>query len=397
MKKITITALILSLNWPFSQGSVKDPKPLRTVEINALYSHYIQNGYNSAVTGGIGTEKLLVYAPSFSVKHNRKSNIFFLKCGTDIISSASTDNIDFVKSSASIIDARTYSNLSYSRKFKSGIFQLGTGFSMESDYFSKNATLSYQSPLIKNKIEFGLSLQSYFDDLRWGRLNPSYKRPVRLIYPSELRYKDWFENYKRNSHNLKMFTNINVNRNNRIGIYPELALQKGLLSTPFHRVYFDDGSLAVEKLPNTRLREVLGLKWNHYINTRFILKSNLDVFNDNFGIKGIAIETELPVRINDHWKLMPFIRVMGQEGAKYFKPYKGHNTSEEFYTSDYDLSSMRSIKVGFEIKCQPETSGKSKTKINFWSLRYSYYKQSNGLYAHVMVFEMMIRDKRRPL
>ena len=71
---------------------------IKKTDIELLYNHYVQDGSNSAVTGGIGTEKLIVYAPAIKVSHKSKQNIFSLNAGADIISSASTDNIDFIVS-----------------------------------------------------------------------------------------------------------------------------------------------------------------------------------------------------------------------------------------------------------------------------------------------------------
>jgi len=91
---------------------------INKTEIEVLYSHYVQDGNHSAVTGGIGTEKLTVYSPSVYLKSTLGKNVYTLKGGADIISSASTDNIDYIVSSASKLDARTYAQFDYSRTLK---------------------------------------------------------------------------------------------------------------------------------------------------------------------------------------------------------------------------------------------------------------------------------------
>jgi len=55
-------------------------------EIEILYNHYLQDGSHSAVTGGIGTEKLRVYGPSARFKRTFSKNSLDLKWDWIIIS-----------------------------------------------------------------------------------------------------------------------------------------------------------------------------------------------------------------------------------------------------------------------------------------------------------------------
>ncbi|MBK7173902.1 MAG: hypothetical protein IPH84_11855 [Bacteroidales bacterium] len=87
----------------------------RKTEIEWLYGQYMQDGNHSAVTGGIGTEKLSVYGPSLKIRTITGKNTLTIKLGSDIITSASTDKIDFVVSSASRRDARNYIHWDFSR------------------------------------------------------------------------------------------------------------------------------------------------------------------------------------------------------------------------------------------------------------------------------------------
>ena len=221
--------------------SVFEKTTLNKTEIDILYSHYVQDGNNSPVTGGIGTEKLTVYAPAVALKlTSKRKSTFVLKAGADVISSASTDNIDFNISSASSLDTRSHISINYAQALKNEniIVSGGTGFSIESDYTSLpfNAGISITS---KNQMRtYSFNLFAFFDDLRWGRLDPEYRRPVTLIYPVELRYKEWFDIHNRYSYNFKFgFTQV-INKRNLLGVYPEVIYQHGLLSTPFHRVFF---------------------------------------------------------------------------------------------------------------------------------------------------------------
>src|ERR1700712_6080174 len=68
-------------------------------EVNFVSAYYHQNGNNSAVTGGIGTEKLSDFANTIDIQlsnYNKKGkkNTFHFELGIDHYTSASSDMID---------------------------------------------------------------------------------------------------------------------------------------------------------------------------------------------------------------------------------------------------------------------------------------------------------------
>jgi len=365
--------------------SVFKKKIIDKTEIDIFYSHYDQDGNNSAVTGGIGTEKLTVYAPSIKIVRTKKNNSYSFKGGADIISSASTDNIDFVMSSASRLDMRSHVNIGYAHDFskKRILVKAGTGLSIESDYLSLpvNFGTTYTS---KDKMQiFNCDFQFYFDDLRWGRLNENYHRPVRLIYPSELRYKTWFETYKRNSYSVKLGFQQVLNKRNVLGIFPEFTLQQGLLSTPFHRIYFSDGKVGIETLPELRQKALLGIKLNSFVGGITILKNRIDLYADDFGIRGLALENESSFKLTPFFTLSPSIRIDFQKGSKFFKPFGLHSQNESFFTSDYDLSTMETYQFGLAMRYLALKSLGKATVFNDIKFKYAYYFRSNQLNAHL--------------
>lgn len=365
--------------------SVFKKKIIDKTEIDIFYSHYNQDGNNSAVTGGIGTEKLTVYAPSIKIVRTKKNNSYSFKGGADIISSASTDNIDFVMSSASRLDMRSHVNIGYAHDFskKRILVKAATGLSIESDYLSLpvNFGTTYTS---RDKMQiFNCDFQFYFDDLRWGRLNENYHRPVRLIYPSELRYKTWFETYKRNSYSVKLGFQQVLNKRNVLGIFPEFTLQQGLLSTPFHRIYFSDGKVGIETLPQLRQKALLGVKLNSFVGGITILKNRIDLYADDFGIRGLALENESSFKLTPFFTLSPSFRIDFQKGSKFFKPFGLHSQNESFFTSDYDLSSMETYQFGLAIRYLALKSLGKAAVFNDVKLKYAYYFRSNQLNAHL--------------
>lgn len=358
-------------------------KKVASTDVQVLFSYYTQDNNHSAITGGIGTEDLQVYAAQASVDTQRDSTfVFHVDSGIDIISSASTDRIDFVMSSASILDARTHFNAGYKRLFRNG-FAAGvqSGFSFESDYLSlaESFSLSHISP--SRSREWSLNFQAFFDDLRWGRLNNG--KPQKLIYPQELRNTAWFDVYRRNSYNLMLGLFQTINRRTSVGIYPGISFQRGLLSTPFHRVYFSDGSLKVENLPGERWKLPLGVQLNRFAGSRMIIRAYYRFYWDNFGIIAHTFNIETPVKVTHAFTVTPFMRLYTQTEAHYFKPYGQHGAETEYYASDYDLSDFNSVKAGIGFR-YAYPSGRKHNLFKAFEMRYARYQRSDGLTAHTI-------------
>lgn len=166
------------------------------------------------------------------------------KAGIDVITSASTDNIDYVLSSASRIDRRGHANGTLIRKGENEqMMSIGSGISVESDYLAVPIQFSYATKQDSSGRQLRINVDASFDDLRWGRLNPDYYRAVRLVYPAGLRYKEWSTENKRQSYNFQAAYSFIINRKMQMRVLPMVSYQRGLLSTPFHRVYFNDGDL----------------------------------------------------------------------------------------------------------------------------------------------------------
>ena len=366
-------------------------------EIQFVYSHYLQNGNHSAVTGGLGTEKLTVYSSDLTIRKRADSAAgFSLNMGVDVISSASTDNIDFVMSSASRSDFHAYLNYSYNKRIKNTGLTWGASgaASLESDYLSFGPGISIQHMNKDRSRELSAELQVFFDDLRWGRLNGH--RPLRLVYPMELRFKEWLPKHNRQSFNLHVEWQQTINKKMLLAVFPGLVYQQGLLSTPFHRVYFIDSSAKVENLPAKRWKFPLGIQLNTFLANRVFLRSYYRFYVDDFGVLAHTIELELPVKISPAFTLSPTFRFYTQRGADFFRPYHAHALSEKFYTSDYDLSSFNSYEPGLETRFTG-LARKPGSTFNNCSLRYSFYYRTDGLKAHTITFlvDYFTRKKRR--
>lgn len=384
-KRYILIGLLASSMSVFGQRSASPytKKKLRQTDVQVLFSYYTQDNNHSAVTGGIGTEDLQVYATQLSIDSgNDSTTVYHFDAGIDIITSASTDNIDFVKSSASRIDARTHVNIGFNHRIRGTGTSYGVngGFSIESDYLARGIAVSLGHAASASR-EFSVAFQTFFDDLRWGRLENG--KPQKLIYPSELRNTQWFTAHNRNSFNLSLGWYETINTRMAIGIYPGIMYQTGLLSTPFHRVYFKDKSKRVEKLPDQRVKFPLGVQLNTFLGSRYVLRSYYRFYWDNYGIAAHTFNLELAVKMSYTFSLTPFARLYKQSQANYFNPYAEHDVMQEFYTSDYDLSKFTSYKTGLGVRYTPVPGGNG-YRFREMEVRYAYYKRSDGLGAHTI-------------
>jgi len=395
VKKRYVIIGLLASSLAFGQkgtDSVYLKKKLHRTDVQALFSYYTQDNDHSAVTGGIGTENLQVYVQDYSFTWSRDSiQDVSLELGVDVITSASTDNIDDVVSSASRKDFRAHTTLGYNRNLKNG-WNVGvnSGISGESDYLSIGAGASFGKQAEDQSKEWSLALQTFFDDLRW--LNSG--KPRILIYPEELRDQEWFNIYRRNSYNLSFSFYQTLNRRMALGIYPGISYQHGLLSTPFHRVYFTDNSLKVENLPQQRLKIPIGAQLNMFLGKMWVIRTYYRFYWDDFGIIAHTLEVETPMKLSQKFTLSPFIRLYTQSGTTYFKPYARHEPSQEYYSSDYDLSDFDSYKTGLSVRYTPLGGSYHQWFFNEIELRYAWYKRSDGLLANSLTAFINLQSER---
>jgi hypothetical protein len=381
------------------QDSLYKQKQISRTDIQVLFGYYTQNGNHSAITGGTGTEKLKVYSPEFTMTHHLDSSrSWSLNAGVDVISSASMDNIDFIVSSASKLSARTHISPSYTWKLRKSDTRVtvGSGISVESAYLSFPASVSVSHADATGSREWSVALQCYFDDLRYGRISSDYGYPVGLIYPAELRDTAWFHSFRRNSYNLSFSFYQVINSRMQLAIFPELVYQKGLLSTSYHRVYFNDirYTTRVEKLPSERWKFPLAAQLNIFAGARTIIRSYYRYYHDDLGITAHTLQIEVPVKVRPELSLAPLVRLYTQTSARYFEPFQKHDLKEKYYTSDYDLSHFNSYKAGLTIRYAPQRPMSTRYTFNALSLRYAWYKRSDGLSAHIITLLLELEHIR---
>ncbi len=356
---------------------------LEATEVDFLTSYYAQDGDNAAVSGGIGTEELTDITGTFVVSIPlNDDDVLTIDAGVSAYTSASSSNVDpfdgsqpadpFLASSGAS-RADTWANLtgsySHSSDDRNDMWLAKVSVSSEYDYFSLGFGGGYTKLFNEKNTELSINANVYIDS--WNAIYPSELRPfgangVGSFRPSEItgntNYNPNFTEFDsegRNSYSVGLGFSQILHKNLQGSLAVDFVQQQGLLSTPFQRVYFsdiadsfiDNFQLAddVERLPDSRFKVAVGGRLNWYLNETITVRTFYRYYFDDWGINSHTASIELPIKITDKFTLYPSYRFYNQSDADYFNPYEGALSTDEFYTSDYDLSEYSANQFGFGV------------------------------------------------
>lgn len=396
MKKIClcVVGIFFSLFSVFAQAQ-KDTgnyisKKLTFEEANIASSYYHQDGHFSAVTGGIGSEKLTDFSNSIEVKlarrdgKNRK-HVFGFELGVDHYTSASSDKIDpNPLSSASYNDTRVYPSLTWSMENEAKGTTIGAGLSSSSeyDYHSIGAHISFAQKTRNRNGEFSARLQAYIDK-------------VKIVLPMELRPGSGdvhqLDTKGRNTFSASLSYSQIVNQQLQVQLLLDLAYQSGYLGLPFHRVYFNNSALRIENLPDSRFKLPIGFRANYFLGDKIILRSFYRFYHDDWGLTAHTVELETPVKLTPFLSLSPFYRFYNQTAVRYFAPYQTHKITAPYYTSNYDLSAFNSSFFGSGLRVAPPKGVLGLQHFNALEIRYGHYTRSNGLQSDIISLHLTFK------
>lgn len=399
MKKIclVVVGLYIHLLSAFSQSTDTlnyKKRKLQTDEINLVSSYYTQDGNNSAVTGGIGTEQLNEYANTLELKLHRydkqhRKRSWNINIGIDYYTSASSDKIDSSTiSSASAEDVRYYPSFEHiiENDIKRKKINFIASTSIESDYVSLGFGAGITKQSVKRDKEFSIKAQCYIDR-------------VKIILPYELRtvetggltgYYNQYDYPKKGRYTYSLSLTYSQIINNRLQMMVLLdpTYQRGFLSMPFHRVYFTNGSLKTESLPHDRFKLPIGIRANYFAGDKFIIRSFYRFYHDNWGLNAHTADLESVAKLSPFFSISPFYRFHTQNGVRYFAPYLMHLATESLYSSNYDLSKFNSHFFGAGIRFAPV---KKVLGMQQFEIRYGHYIRSNALRSDIISLLLMFK------
>ena len=395
---------------------------LENTEIDFLTSYYSQDGNNAAVSGGIGSEELTdaTGAIVISIPLN-DDDVLTIDAGISAYTSASSSNIDpfdkgtadaFVASSGAS-SSDTWANLTgsynHSSDDRNKIWSAKLSVSNEFDYFSVGLGGGYTRLFNEKNTEVSFNGNVYLDT--WNALYPIELRPFgdggnglsnRLFQQNTItgnaNYNPNFTELSsegRNSYSVGLGFSQILSRNAQASFALDVVQQDGLLSTPFQRVYFtdvansyiDNFQLAddIERLPDKRFKIAMGGRFHYYINEYLVLRTYYRYYFDDWGIKSHTANIELPIKIGS-FTFYPSYRYYDQTAADYFAGYEAHVSTEDFYTSDYDLSKYNANQFGFGVTYTDIFTKFKLGKFGLKSidLKFNNYSRNTGLKSNII-------------
>ena len=403
MKKICLTVIGLYLNLVavFAQtnatidSSQYKNRKLKLEEVNLVSSYYHQDGDNSAVTGGIGSEKLTDIANIIDVKFAKydkkyRKHTFTFELGADTYTSASSDMIDLkANSSASSHDVRIYPSLLWSveNEQHGTTFGLAASASKEFDYQSFGFGANFSKKSKDNNREFTVKGQVYLDK-------------VSLVYPVELRTGYTGDNEyghiqyattPRNSFSGSLSYSQVITKNLQLLFLLDLAWQNGYLGLPFHRVYLNDNTVKVESLPSTRFKIPLGMRANYFLGDKIIIRTFYRFYHDDWALTAHTADIETAIKLTPFFSVAPFYRYYHQSAVKYFAPYMAHTASDVYYTSNYDLSTFNSHFVGAGFRMAPPKGIFGNEHFSMIEIRYGHYIRSTNFNSNIISINLKFK------
>jgi hypothetical protein len=406
MRKIYLGVLALYLGILSSHAQTKQPvkdstnyeaRKLKVDEVNFVSAYYHQNGNNSAVTGGIGTENLTDFANTLDVQlskltGNGHKNTYTFELGIDHYTSASSDKIDpYSVSSASRQDTRIYPSLNWtnSNEKTGNAFGFTASISHEFDYQSKGLGFNLTRVSKDKNTQFDFKLQAFLDT--WKVILPVELRPPGYGSGSNKDDRTPVPTKPRNSFSTSFSLSQVLTTRLQALFVIEPSYQKGLLATKYQRDYFTDGSERVENLPDGRYKLPIAVRFNYFIDDQFIVRTFYRYYMDNWGIRAHTAEIEVPVKFSPFMSVSPFYRYNSQVGTRYFTPYGQHNPTDVYYTSDYDLSTLHSNFIGANLRLSPPSGVFGWQHLNTLELRYGHYMRSTGLNSDILTLALKFK------
>ena len=448
MKKIIITFSLLSAIIAFAQENdstvVFKKRVLESVEVEFLASYYNQDGAHSAVSGGIGSEKLNDIASNIIVSIPlNDDDVLTIDAGISAYSSASSSNINpynngdegnsgnvangtptpwQASSGASSADALVAltGNYSHSSDDRNFIWNADVSFSNEYDYTSVGLGGGITKLFNDKNSELTIKGNVYLD--QWRPIYPIEFRELSSIRPyiydqngnHSSSYVNQFSTWTstgRNSYSASFSFSQILTKKSQLSVFFDILQQEGKLSTPYQRMYFADKAnyyvgdsqyisvyetadnkgvyqLAddIERLPNSRFKIPIGTRLHYYINEKLVARTYYRYYWDNWGITAHTVSIELPYKITDKFTIFPMYRYYTQQQSKYFAPFEKHLSTDEYYTSDYDLSTFDANQYGLGVT-YTDIFGKAKIwrmAIKNTDFRFNHYSRSDGLDSNII-------------
>jgi hypothetical protein len=153
----------------------------------------------------------------------------------------------------------------------------------------------------------------------------------------------------------------------------------------------DDFTVRSEKLPSSRFKVPIGLRANYFMGDQLVLRSFYRYYQDDWGLNSHTADIEATYKFSPFVSLTPFYRYYNQTAIDYFAPYQQHKPTDEFYTSNYDLSAFTSHFYGAGIRLGAPRGVLGIKKWNMVEIRYGRYNRSTNLNANIISMHLKFK------
>jgi hypothetical protein len=171
----------------------------------------------------------------------------------------------------------------------------------------------------------------------------------------------------------------------------DLIYQKGYLGLPFYRVYFNDNSVHIEHLPDTRFKIPIGFRANYFLGDKLVIRSFYRYYQDDWGLKAHTFDLEAAVKLTPFFSITPFYRFYTQRAVDYFAAYQVHTAADTYFTSNYDLSAFDSHFLGAGIRLAPPKGILGNPHFNMIEVRYGHYNRTNNMNANIVSMNLRFK------
>lgn len=432
MRKIclTVVGMYIMLLHAFSQVSTKDssryaPKKLKLEEVNLVSSYYNQTADKSAVMGGRtdskGNGDVTDLANGLDLKFvgydgKKRKNTLTAGLGIDYHTAASQAFVDS-SGHARNNGTRIYPTLDWAieNEQKGTEFGLGAYYSAEHNYYHSIGLNTSYAKKTKNNGEFSVKLTGYFDNIKLIKpsefesvdsvkstsstdsvvyITTASGRTQAVVYSSSGQVISsgsgtTIPSRSRDTYTASFSFSQVINDRLQGSITTDLVYQNGYLGLPFHRVFFNTGKDTIEHLPSTRFKLPIGVRLNYFLGDNIIIRGYYRFYADNWGMISHTANIEVPVKITPFFSVSPFYRYYVQTAANYFAPYEKHTAADQYYTSNYALSSFSSQFFGAGIRIAPPKGILG--NLNMLEIRYGHYTQTTDLVSDVISLNLKFK------
>ena len=165
----------------------------------------------------------------------------------------------------------------------------------------------------------------------------------------------------------------------QVAFIGDVVAQGGYLGLPFHRVYFTNKTVGVERLPSSRFKLPVGVRFNYFAGDKVIFRTYYRYYADSWGISAHTASIETAVKITPFLSVSPFYRYYTQTTSDYFDPKYGRPVTAAYFTSNYDYSAFNSNYEGINFRFTPLKGLFGITSLSMIEFRYGHYVQTTGL------------------